>query len=280
MTKQDINILQHWLKDVITTPGSLQTKLHVAGGRHGLDATDVVAANDIASPYERLNVYSTGYVLRLMECLSADFPVLRKFMGDEVFDGFAKASLVFSPPVSYTLYDLGKNFISFLQATRPKTGADEPLLDLPIEIARLERARQEALRAQGTEESKETFPDISIEHILFQPDKLVLSMPECVRLLELKFPLKDIFTSTEEHVALPELQKTYMAVSRKNYRITMEVLTEWQYLFLRSIVQPVSLFKVVEDMTADDSISSSDLMADLYLWLPLFYDNGFLLCHT
>ena len=93
--------------------------MEAAARRHGLSAEDVVAERRGLSARERLAVYTGGYVLRLLECMRADFPVLRGFIGDSVFDAFAKAYVITMPPVSHSLYDLGADFPRFLRLTLP-----------------------------------------------------------------------------------------------------------------------------------------------------------------
>src|SRR4029079_811071 len=122
----------------------------------GLCAEDVVAERRDLSARERLAIYTGGYVLRLLECMRADFPVLRGFVGDSVFDAFAKAYIITMPPSSPSLYDLGADFPQFLEETKPKNWSLDDdmsaMIDLPPELARLERARAEVMRARGTED--------------------------------------------------------------------------------------------------------------------------------
>src|SRR5260370_29904420 len=107
MSEQSLSLLQHWIKTVVTERGGLGEKLDAAARRHGLSAEDVVAERRGLSARERLAVYTGGYVLRLLECMRADFPVLCGFVGDSVFDTFAKAYVITMPPGSHSLYDLG-----------------------------------------------------------------------------------------------------------------------------------------------------------------------------
>lgn len=39
----------------------------------------------------RLDIYARGYVLRLLECLRAEFPILLALVGDQVFEMFASS---------------------------------------------------------------------------------------------------------------------------------------------------------------------------------------------
>src|SRR5436190_2135661 len=199
MTEQPLSLLQHWMKTVVTGRGGLPEKLRAAAREHGLKADDVVAEKRGLSSHERLGVYTSGYVLRLLECMRADFPALRGFVGDSVFDAFAKAYLISEPPQSPSLFDLSAGFPPFLEETKPK---DSPLqaelsalLDLPPELARLERARAEVLRARGTENDPPRAQPLSPLAIF--GEELTLQATPCLRLLELKFPLVDFLKKSD-----------------------------------------------------------------------------------
>jgi hypothetical protein len=279
MPDQNTALLQNWLKTVVTSPGYLPQKLARANHAYQITEVDIVSDEGNASVYDRLNVYSSGYILRLLDCMSADFPVLQKFIGEEVFNSFVKAYLIYHPSSSFTLYDLGKAFPGFLSRTRPKTipgeeDGNSAFLDLPIALAQLERARQEAMRAHGTETS-DSRDDITMEDIMFQPIRV--SVPGCFQLLQVAFPMKQFFEAVyrDEEYELPLPQKTFMAVSRKNYRVVMEELTEWQYLFLKQCAEPIGLHQAITNTAAATQIPQATLLADIYLWLPFLQSNGF-----
>src|SRR5262245_61847384 len=155
MTEQSLGRLQLWMKAVVTERGSLSEKLQSATHQHGLLIEEVIAEKRGLSASERLSIYTSGYVARLLDCMRADFPVLRRFAGDSVFEAFARAYIITKPPHSPSLFDLGAGFADFLEETKPKNSQAQEeiiaLLDLPPEIARLERARTEVMRARGTE---------------------------------------------------------------------------------------------------------------------------------
>jgi len=280
MNNKDIAQIQGWLNEVITCQGTMQHKLQRAASMYQLNETEIVADTRDVSIYSRIHVYTSGYVMRLLECIHADFPVLMKFMGEEVFNQFAKASLMWSPSTSYSLYDLGDNFIRFLESTRPpKTGTDDLqniFLELPVEIARVERARQEVLRAQGLEgiASAELF---SPEMILFAPQEIYMGRPASIKLLSSKFSLKPLFDqfNQDSPYEFPEVKPSYLAISRLNYRLQMEELEEWQYYFLSFCEEGVSLMDVVQRTAEQTGIPASTLMAELFIWLPIFVGKGF-----
>ncbi|WP_184543034.1 DNA-binding domain-containing protein [Mucilaginibacter sp. FT3.2] len=279
--EQKLALLQSWLKTVVTTPGYLPQKLGQAHHLHGLSEADVVVNDGPASVYARLNVYSAGYLLRLLDCMYADYAISKKFMGDEVFDSFAKAYLIYHPSTSFTLYDLGKAFPAFLAKTKPPgTAGDEQeisdFMSLPIALAKLERARQEAMRAPGTEGSAERENEPGIQDILFNTINVVT--PGCLQLLELDFPMIDFFrvVHRDEDYELPLPQKNYTAVSRKNFRVTMTALTEAQYTLLSLCQTGDNLYDAINTTASFCKVQPSQLLADVCLWMPQFRQNGLL----
>lgn len=88
---------------VVTERGSLNEKLQAATEQHSLCIEDVIAEKRGLSAHKRLSLYTSGYVLRLLECMRADFPSLRNFVGDSVFDAFAQAYIISKPPVSHSM---------------------------------------------------------------------------------------------------------------------------------------------------------------------------------
>lgn len=139
--------LQGWFLTAMTCPGGAPQGAALAQKRFGL------APEQVLTRPQRLSIYADGYVLRLLDCLQAEFPVLRQTMGLELFDFFARAYLWRHPSRSSTLYDLGAGFADFLAASQPQGqhASGAAILQFPIDLARLERARAEAGRAVGLE---------------------------------------------------------------------------------------------------------------------------------
>ena len=268
------------MKTVVTERGGLGEKLDAAARQHGLRAEDVVAERRGLSARERLAVYTSGYVLRLVECMRADFPVLRGFVGDSVFDAFAKAYLITRPPSSPSLYDLGANFPKFLEETKPdrerfdaETGA---MLDLPPELARLERARAEVMRARGTEDDPPADEPLS-PFAVFGEGPTLQATP-CLRLLELKFPLVDFLKSSnlEERIEQPTPRTSLVAIGRSNYRLHVAEISDWQFAFLRACERPASSYPAVQVAALESGRDPGQVLADVAVWLPVAFERGFL----
>jgi hypothetical protein len=280
MSEQSLLLLQHWMKTVVTERGDLSEKLGVAATRHGLRAEDVVAETRGLSARERLAVYTGGYVLRLLECMRADFPALRGFVGDSVFDAFAKAYIITLPPHSHSLYDLGADFPRFLEETKPKGDELEvglaSMLDLPPELARIERARAEVMRARGTEDDPLAAEPLSPFAVL--GEEVTLQTTPCLRLLELKFPLVDFLRSSDrgDHPEPPAPRASFVAVGRSNYRVHVEEISLWQFAFLRACEHPTSSYSAVKAAALESGREPGQALADVAVWLPIAFDLGFL----
>ena len=279
MTEQSLARLQLWMKTVVTERGSLAQKLQSAAQRHGLLIEEVVAEKRGLSARKRVSIYTSGYVARLLECMRADFPVLRRFVGESVFDAFAKAYIITEPPHSPSLFDLGADFAKFLEETKPNNSQAEegmiPLLDLPSEIARLERARTEVMRARGIENDQPAATTLSPFEI-FSEDLKVQATP-CLRLLEMKFSLVDFFQASDQNgLSQPERRQSFVAIGRSDYRVRVKEIELWQFTFLKACQSPVSAYLTARSAAEQSGKEPSFVLAQLVVWLPMAIQFGFL----
>jgi len=266
------------MKTVVVERGGLNEKLEAAAQRHGLRTEDVVAESRGVSAHERLAVYTGGYVLRLLECMRADFPALRGFVGDSVFDAFAKAYVITMPPSSHSLYDLGADFPRFLEETKPKDWTLDDgisaMLDLPPELARIERARAEVMRAPGTEDDPPA--DEHLSPFAVFSDETIQATP-CLRLLEMKYPLVEFLRSSDkgERPEPPAPRTSHVAVGRSNYRVHVEEISLWQFAFLKACDHPTSSYSAVQVAALESGRDSGQVLAEVAMWLPVAFGLGF-----
>jgi hypothetical protein len=167
-----------------------------------------------------------------------------------------------------------------MEATRPSdtaaTDEQSAFFDLPIEIAKTERARHEAMRAKGLENIAPTDTVVFQEDVIFGTFDYHVMVPDCVRLLELKFPIKllieRIYSNTEWDI--PEPRKTWLATSRMNYRVSMEELDEWQYIFILSCRKFGALSTAIDKTAEVTDMAKHAIMANLCFFLPWFQEKG------
>lgn len=268
------------MKTVVVERGDLREKIDAAERQYGLRAEDVIAERRGLSAHQRLAVYTGGYVLRLLECMRADFPVLRSFVGDSVFDAFAKAYVITMPPASHSLYDLGADFPRFLEETKPKNweldAGMSAMLDLPPELARIERARAEVIRTRGTEDDPHAIEPLS-PFAVFNEER-ALQVTPCLRLLEMKVPLVDFLKSSDrgERSEPPAPRSSFVAIGRSNYRVHMEEISDWQFAFLKACERPTSSYPAVQVAALESGRDPGQVLAEVAVWLPVAFELGFL----
>lgn len=265
MAEPDLPALQRWLLGACTA------------GAGGAAAATVVRGSSRWSAEERVGIYARGYVARVLDCLRAEFPVLRALAGDQVFDLFAQSYLAACPPRSPSLFDLGAGFADHLEATRPRpVGPPDGPDALPAALARLERARLEVRVARGVETDAAHRP-LDPFGLMTTPD-LVVRTPESLRLLRLAFALADTVAAVdrEEGPGVPAAAETFYAVARAGYRVRVHVLAGWQHAFLAGCDSAVGVDLRVAVARTGCSIgmSTDSVWASLLTWLPMAVDAG------
>lgn len=240
MPEPNLQQLQQWMQSLLLAQGPLPARLQAEAKR----AQTLVAGGGPAPVARRLQVYAAGYRMRLLECLSADFPALEQFLGKALFERFGNAFLDLHPSRSFTLFNLGAEFANYLNDTRPPGSTG--FYALPAALARVERARNEALRAAGPEDAAPA--DWTPARLLLEGP--ALRRPECCRLLELPFALKDFYEALlhGEAPELPAEEPAWLALSRAQYRLTITVLTETEYRLLAACAEPQPFYRLAAQL--------------------------------
>lgn len=287
MTSASLHELQDWFLTVMTAPGGVGRGAALAAGRHGWRLDEVVAHAHGAAPDIRMHIYADGYVLRLLDCLRADYPMLLKVMGDPLFTFFAKAYVWRHPSTSPSLYDLGAGFAAFLADSQGGLGADDGLLQLPIELARLERARTEAGRAPGLERGGAARSAFQHPLALMLGQNLTLSAPPCLRLLDLALPLLpfvDALGADGTVPPAPQPQRSHVGVTRMRYRVRAYTLEAWQFHLLQVLVEQegrgTPSQRCVERAAERAGLAADHLAVQTMLWLPTAAACGLVLAEA
>ncbi|MDN2710203.1 DNA-binding domain-containing protein [Janthinobacterium sp. SUN118] len=271
--------LQAWFLTAMTAPGGAARGVALAQQRHGLAPGHVLKGGE--QGVARLRIHADGYVQRLLECLQADYPVLRKVMGEELFDFFARAYIWRHPSTSTTLHDLGAGFAGFLAATQSGAGARAEALRFPIELAQLERARSEAARAPGLENQPQPLLPPGLELLLGGAQ--AWRVAPCTRLLAVTFPVCAFWEQLQvapEGEAPPEPAAApgFVAISRLHYRIVMHAVQPWQWYWLQALADGASLAQCARRAAVASGRPQDEVLADAMLWLPMAAAAGLIAC--
>jgi len=197
----------------------------------------IVLPSTRQSASDRLAVYQHAYFARLIDCLRELFPVLVATLGRDDFDRFAAEYLVHYPPPSYTLNHLADRFIDYLMETRPDVSSPG-WPDFLIDLARVEHTIDQVFDGPGIEES----PPLDVNQLsALSPDELLALRfvpAPCLRLLDLRFPVNDYYTSIRrgESPPWPPPARSCLAITRREYVVRRVPLEQPEYQVLAALV--------------------------------------------
>lgn len=275
----ELATIQKWLTSIIIEQGRLDERIRVADQLYRLNSKNLITPSRGMTPDDKIAVYARGYLARLIECMEAEYPVLQRLMGEDLFDFFCRAYLVNMPSDSPDLYDLGRDFADFLEASQPGTGtgdADDAKFDLPVDIARAERAFSEVSRGRGTEEKN--VGDALAGNQMLLLFQVSLHVSPCLQLLQMRYAVID-FIKAGQHgreAPIPEKRDNYIAVSRRNYAVSIHELEPWQWHFLNAMARDAGHIAAVETAATACLLSKDSLLAQLMVWMPIAVNNGYL----
>lgn len=278
-----LDATQRWMQAVITHPDSTTNGLVSETATVHIDVStenlqQVVTPSSTLSAEERLAIYGHSYHARLLECLNAEFAVLRTALGEDLFDLFAQAYLHNYPSQSYTLDDLGKDFPEFLAETRETDSADPAEKEWQrfiIDLARLERAYSELFDGPGCEGEQILNRDQLGNLLSDRLRSLFLQPVSCLRLLAFQSPVHDYFHAVRRDQQ-PEpcmARKSYVAMYRKEFVVRTVELSIEEFQFLQALLTGESIQNSLTNIGAKDDHSRGVLLRALEDWC----DRGFFL---
>lgn len=267
MNQPDLASLQAWMQQRIT-----------AGNWAFADDAEIRAAivgSANLHAEQRMGIYATSYVMRLAECMRAEFPILRALIGDQVFNLFVGSYLSAVPPASYSLYHLGAGFADYLEATRPKPHSGPGTAEaLPANLARLERAMAEADRAEGVEARPDRHLDLLA---LLQGRGMCCRVPPATRLLRLDFDFSEVLADmrADRQPRMPAAQTSCVAVARNDYRVRVHPLEPWAFTWLAALAANGGDIWAAARTAAERTGRDLDaITTDLLPWLPWAGESG------
>ncbi len=145
-------------------------------------AASFIKPNDRLTSFERLEIYNRQYWYRVKDCFYEDYPGLRAVIGEDKFERLAVAYLAQFPSESFTLRNLGRRLVAFLEAN-PRFV--RPFRKAALDMARLEWAHIEAF----DNEAKPRLRADSLRRA--DPDSLRLELQPHLSLLQLGFELDE-----------------------------------------------------------------------------------------
>jgi hypothetical protein len=296
----ELTQLQQWFQAVVTHADGVaagacseeaQRLVQLAPG----ELERVITRSRALSAAERLAIYANAYHTRLLECLGEVFPMLKRILGGEAFDGLAFGYLQEYPSRSYTLNELGRHFPRYLHETRPSAdspeltdpaGSDEsPALaedwpDFLIDLARLEWAIYEVFDGPGVEGVAlfDAGQLAAVPSERWPQAKLVPVV--CLQLLSTRFPVNDYYTAVrrakaDEVIPIPLSGESFVALTRRDFVVRRYKLSRTEFDLLTALNEGRSVGEAVESIASTAKLKIDELAANLQLWFRRWSAEGF-----
>lgn len=241
-TSRSLQSLQTWLQSVITHPNGVSAG--ILGAQDHITLTpeeieSVVPASSQLDSISKIEVYGNAYYARLIECLGEEFPAVKHALGADTFDSFAFSYLHQFSSTSYTLSDLGRQFPSFLEQTKPSDAGELGWADFLIDLARLEWHYSEIFNGPGTEKI-EALTSENLQSLTPEQFAMCRLVPApCLRLDEFRFPIHEYATAVRkkhESPPLPAPTLTRLVMTRRQYVVRRVAVSEAEYCILQELV--------------------------------------------
>ncbi len=280
---RSLDVIQRWFHAVITHPGGVEGGVGSEAAQelirlnHG-ELEAVIGRSRNLTAAERMSIYASAYYARLLECLEAYYPVLRRALGEEIFHDFAFEYLQRHPSGSYTLDHLGDHFAPFLEEVRPDDGSSWP--DFLIDLATLEWNIARVFDGPGVEfqplltpEALQSFPAERFAEARLAP------VP-CLRALSFRYPVNAYYTAArkaedEEEIPLPEPAPERVALTRRDFVVRRYPLTAPQHALLEKILAGATVGEAIVAAAEASDLEDDALAAELRAWFRFWSAEGF-----
>ena len=278
---QSLNTIQKWFLSVISHPEGVESGIESDSARGIIpmsraDLERVITASSEMTATGRLSIYANAYFARLIECLGESFPILKRTLGEEVFNGFAFGYLQHYPSNTYTLNELGRNLPNYLQETRPdreelneqSANSSVGWPDFLIDLAKLEWTIEQVFDGPGIE-GKQTFDSETLRgkstdcwtNLRFNP------VP-CLEVLEFRFPVLQYFRDSRARNGNPtpkppHPENSYLAVTRRDFVVRLHELSKAEFITLSGLIRGKTLGQTFEQLCTlseeDTSLSPEEV---------------------
>ena len=298
----EVSRVQRWFQAVITHPEGVEAGADSAEAQRLIKLSPgqlekVITRSPALSAAERLAIYAHAYHARLLDCLGEVYPILKRTLGDEAFEGFAFGYLQDYPSRSYTLNELGRHFPRYLEETRPEADAadsgcsaadsdegetslarDWP--DFLIDLARLEWAIYDVFDGPGVEGQ----PLLQFDQLSGIPPErwgeVRLQPVPCLRLLVTRFPVNDYYTAVRkadhnQTVAIPSPGESFVALTRRQFVVRRYNFSRTEFELLQAIQGGQALEQAVQHAASIADSDTEEFTSNLKLWFRNWTAEGF-----
>jgi len=285
--------VQRWFQSVVSHPDGVDAGIESDDAQAIVRLTRdelelMITRSSKVSARDRISIYANAYYARLIECLGESFPILKRTLGEDVFNGFAFGYLQEYPSRSYTLGRLGDHFPRYLDETRPDRDeanlADSyPAVDWPdflIDLATLEWTIDQVFDGLGIESSQTLQMEDLIDIAPERWPQMRLTVAPCLRLLRLHYPVNEYYSAVRKagddvEVETPGPQECFLVVTRRDFIVRRHEITAAQYELLQSLAQGHPVETAIAAAAQVSDLDDSALAMQLRQWFAIWARSQF-----
>jgi len=237
MTVATLPDMQRWMMEALIAPRMVD----------GASVNSTFKAGAHIDAAACLGIYQRSYILRLRKCLIEQFPATAHALGEDLFCDFADEYLRSCPSDSYTLYELGRRFATWISDNRPDKDLEaserEAWIDFMIDLASYERALFHLFDAPGHE--GKPWPT---GH---EPDEDLVLLPS-LALGQYRFPVAWYYHEVRAGNSPPHPGPApqYVAIARRDFQTTTYPLSPFHHRFLMVVKERGSIDAALKDLAA------------------------------
>ena len=210
---------------------------------------------------KRLGIYADGYRLRIIEALSSAYPILKAWLGDDLFDKTARSYIDQYPSTYRNMRWVGDAMCGHLTKTLPKH-------PIAAEIAQFEWALGLAFDAEDA-------PVLSLQDLAaIAPESwgdLRFKFHPAVQLLNLKYNVLLVWQALNIGETPPKATQINepCVVWRKELNSHYRCLEQSEYAAIQSVILGISFGELCESLQENASEDEATMQAAQYLssWL-------------
>jgi hypothetical protein len=248
--------------------------------RGAKDGVALVKPNSRLTAFERLEIYNRSYWSRVLEAFSEDFPGVRALLGARQFDRLRRRYLDDCPSESFTMRDLGRNLVGWMERNPALAG---PNFSIALDMAKLEWAEIESFDAAGYE------PLSPAAVAALGPDSTMRLQPY-LRLVESRHEVDTLLLEVRESakrtgavpraIASRRIRRTasatplYLAIHRFELVVHYKRIDAEMFRLLNAIAQGASIAGAIETTYAESSLTPEQCQQHIHDSFALFAALG------
>jgi hypothetical protein len=257
--RTDLAGIQSWMQAIIVSDPDSEIPEQ--------EARELVLPSKTLSPMERVDIYRSMYLSRMVEALEIDYPGLAQYLGVEGFYNLVARFVDAYPSRSYTLNRLGDRLPDFIA-----TLSDVKRKDFLHDLARLESASNVAFDAEET-------PPLTAGAIAAVPqeawENARMKPIAALHLLEFQYPVSEYLGSVLDEAPPPNTKRkrTWVAAYRKDYGLRRLDLTLPEYELLCDLVNQKTVGEaIITACTKKGKARAKE--EDLFKWFQTWMAQG------